>query len=87
MDGLDCEITDLERKVKDLKALIKGLKSQRAETAHQLQLVQQKPAIDCKSKATTEVIDYEQDFEWTHALRAKLTDVFKIKNFRLCQEA
>lgn len=94
LDGLDSEITDVQRRIKELQALSKELTLERRKTAQLLEVVQQRssggdPTGKGKGKAADRLglLDYSQDFEWTPLLISKLKSVFKINNFRLCQEA
>ncbi|CAL1708476.1 unnamed protein product [Somion occarium] len=89
VESLDAEIDSVQNQIKQLQSVYQKLKSQRQEITRRLEVVRSNAptVVKNKGKAVEKLIDYNVEFDWTPGLRAKLEKVFRIDNFRLCQEA
>ncbi|OBZ77261.1 ATP-dependent DNA helicase Q1 [Grifola frondosa] len=91
ISSLDAEIADIDKQIDNLHTLRASLISRKREFVNN----------QCKPKATTAIssvsqgkgkakqqdnINYSAEFDWSAGLKAKMTKVFGIESFRLCQE-
>jgi len=82
----DAEIQRYEEEVKSLKALISLKKDERSNFVKELATAHASRLGKGKAKGK-QGIDYTADeFEWSHGLKAKMKEVFGIREFRLCQK-
>ncbi|KAH9943544.1 P-loop containing nucleoside triphosphate hydrolase protein [Amylocystis lapponica] len=82
LDEVDEEISRL-RKLRDSLLARKQYIIQRQPIASAVSA----PTANGKGKAKNGDINYFTEFPWSLGLKAKMKEVFKIDNFRLCQEA
>ncbi|KAI0777314.1 P-loop containing nucleoside triphosphate hydrolase protein [Trametes elegans] len=84
---LDRELEGYKAERAELDALIRKLEKERDGLLREIKSAQATSSFRVskgKEKATS--INYNEEFDWTPALRAKMKDVFKFDSFRLCQE-
>lgn len=82
----DAEIQQYEEEVRALRALISLKKDERSELVKELEATHASHFGKGKAKAK-QGIDYgAEEFEWSQGLKAKMKEVFGIKDFRLCQK-
>ncbi|KAF5380149.1 hypothetical protein D9615_006207 [Tricholomella constricta] len=82
----DAEIAKYEHEMRAMQVLVDHSRGERDKVLKELEMLH--PSYSGKGKGKEKTgIDYgREEFEWTEGLKAKMRDVFKIKNFRLCQE-
>jgi len=89
--AIDAEITSIDTEIENLKKLRGTLKSERDELLKQLGEIGQpnrtNGANPSKIKQPTTGINYNEEFDWSEPMKARMKAVFGIENFRLCQEA
>ena len=85
LDELDREIADTEAQVNRLNEYLKLLCKERNDIVKSIRDNDRRGSVKGKEKDTGD-IDYEDEFEWTGMIRAKLKSVFGFDSFRQCQE-
>jgi ATP-dependent DNA helicase Q1 len=93
LSKIEREISDVDRSIEELRDLRSNLLQQKIEIETRLGEVQPtrndtSGAVDKKGKgkARQDEIDYMLEFDWSYELKARMKKVFKIDNFRLCQQ-
>ncbi|KAF8316779.1 ATP-dependent DNA helicase [Clavulina sp. PMI_390] len=93
LNELTKEITSLDQSIAELQQLRNNLASQASGVEAELRSLQSGPtalASSAKGKrASTSqeaAIDYNEEFEWSGPMKARMKEVFSIQSFRLCQE-
>jgi ATP-dependent DNA helicase Q1 len=82
----DAEIQRYEEEIRALRALISLKKDERSGFQKELDATHASHLGKGKAKAK-QGIDYSADeFEWSHGLKAKMKEIFGIREFRLCQK-
>lgn len=82
----DVEIQRYEEEINALRALISLKKDERSELVKELEATHASHLGKGKGKGK-QGIDYSaDDFEWSHGLKARMREVFGIREFRLCQK-
>lgn len=82
----DVEIQRYEEEISALRALISLKKDERSELVKELEATHASHLGKGKGKGK-QGIDYSaDDFEWSHGLKARMREVFGIREFRLCQK-
>lgn len=82
----DAEIQRYEEEIRALKALVSMKKDERSNFLKELEATHASHLGKGKAKAK-QGIDYSVDaFEWSHGLKAKMKEIFGIREFRLCQK-
>lgn len=84
----DAEIQQYEEEIRALRALISLKKDERSDFVKELEATHVSHYGKGKGKAKAkEGIDYGTDeFEWAHGLKARMKEIFGIREFRLCQK-
>lgn len=91
---LSKEITSIDQSISELQQLRVNLLNQHSDAQRELGALQSGPNPPTTSAAKGQrpvpkgdtSIDYNQEFEWTSPMRARMKQIFSIKSFRLCQE-
>ncbi|EJD54785.1 ATP-dependent DNA helicase [Auricularia subglabra TFB-10046 SS5] len=90
LDSLDAEIASVDAETAKLKTLRAKLVAEKAEVVQQLDNMRSgrktnAPVGNGKGKSKGG-IDYNDDYEWTPDMKARMQRVFGIQDFRLCQQ-
>ena len=93
LNKIEREISDIDHDIRNLRDLRSDLLQQKVEIEKKLGEVQPtrydtNGAMDRKGKgkARQDGIDYTLEFDWSYELKARMKKVFRIDNFRLCQQ-
>ncbi|THH10608.1 hypothetical protein EW145_g1208 [Phellinidium pouzarii] len=93
--SLDAELKEVDEQIEKLRKLRSKILAERQSVINELNTYNDKQPSALassaigkgKAKAVVGAIDYmEERFEWSGELRARMQTVFRIENFRLCQE-
>jgi ATP-dependent DNA helicase Q1 len=84
----DAEIQQYEEEIRALRALVSLKRDERSGFVRELEATHASHLGKGKGKAKAKQgIDYgAEEFEWSQGLKAKMKEVFGIKDFRLCQK-
>jgi ATP-dependent DNA helicase Q1 len=88
--GIDAEISRVEDEIKRLHSVLDSLCEERTAMVTEIQSSHlPKAPINSKNKGKEKMtsIDYTtEDFLWFHELKSRMRKVWKINEFRLCQQ-
>ena len=87
---IDGEISSVDAEIENLKQLRENLVLERKGLLSQLKSASQvthSPNHHDKGKQVATGVNYTESFDWTGPMMARMKSVFRIQNFRLCQEA
>ncbi|KAJ7225663.1 ATP-dependent DNA helicase [Mycena pura] len=83
---LDAELSNIDEEIAKLKALSALRKEDRRKLLEELEFASASANAKGKGKATGGTDYSANDFPWSGELKVQLKKVFKIDNFRLCQQ-
>ncbi|KAJ6519666.1 ATP-dependent DNA helicase [Mycena sanguinolenta] len=83
---LDAELANIDGEISKLKELRKLRAQERQNLAEEYENASAPPNAKGKGKATGGIDYTADDFEWSGELKSHMQKVFKIDNFRLCQQ-
>lgn len=87
LDSLDAEIASVDAEAAKLKQLRARLVADKAEVMRQIEHARSgRNTAAESSKGKAKGVNYNDDYEWTPDLKARMQRVFGIKDFRLCQQ-
>lgn len=84
--GVDAELGNIQSEISRLKEYLTQRSQDREKLLQELEELSASSRSKGKSKATGGIDYTADDFEWSGELKNQLKKVFKIDNFRLCQQ-
>lgn len=83
---IDGEVASIDKEIENLRKLRTTLVTEREELLRRLKNTSVSHPKNPEGRGITG-INYNESFEWSEAMKARMKAVFGIESFRLCQEA